>query len=118
MAVPNYCTNVDACAALRRLARPARAEGNQELVAKVDPAVVQVNVGKDSLGSGVVVDAEKGLIATNYHVIEHASEKEVSVSFPADKEKKSYPAEGFVGIMPGKDLALIRIKPGEGNFKP
>ncbi len=65
----------------------ARAEGDQEspsgmdpvvvkLLANVKPSVVQIQVrglvhddGDWWLGSGVVVDAEKGLIATNYHVI-------------------------------------------------
>jgi len=57
-----------------------------------------------------VLDAS-GLIATSYHVIEGA--KAATVVFPADKNKKSFNVEGFVGILPTKDLALIRIQPGD-----
>ena len=50
----------------------AWAQGSEQLVEKVKSSVVQVNIGKGSLGSGCVVDAEKGIIATNYHVIASA----------------------------------------------
>lgn len=83
-----------------------------QLVAQVDPSVVTVALSDRSLGSGFVVD-EKGLILTNYHVIEGA--KEASVVFP---DKTKFKVEGFIGILPKKDLALIRIEPGTKRLQP
>ena len=76
------------------------------LLAKVDPAIVRIN----DRGFGVVVDAATGLVATNYHVI--AGTKEAAVTFPADHDGKTYPVEGLLAKVPGKDLALIRITAG------
>lgn len=84
-----------------------------QLVAKVDPSVVMISIGNESLGSGFVIDPS-GVIATNYHVIEGA--KEASVIFPANKDKTSYKVEGFVAILPAKDFALIRIRSGDKPF--
>ena len=54
-------------------------------------------------------------MATNYHVIERA--KQLTVSFPADKDEKQYAVEGFVAVLPGKDLALIKIRPGDKKLQ-
>jgi len=82
------------------------------LIAKVKPSVVLIEVLEKGQrlgnGSGFVVDT-KGVIATNYHVIEGA--KELQVSFPADKDKRVFPVIGFLGVLPGKDMALIMIDP-------
>ncbi len=86
-----------------------RAQENQDLaqlVAQVDPSVVTIAISDKSLGSGFVVD-ERGLVLTNYHVIEGA--KEAAVIFP---DKSRFKVEGFVSIEPKKDLALLRIQPG------
>ncbi len=94
----------------------AWAQGGQDvsqIVAKVDPSVVMISVDKQTLGSGFVID-KSGLVATNYHVIEGA--KKATVTFPADKENKSYMVTGFLAIQPGKDLALIRIRSEENSF--
>jgi len=77
-----------------------------QLVAQVDPSVVTIAVSDQSLGSGFVVDRQ-GLILTNYHVIEGA--KEAVVIFP---DKTRFKVEGFLAILPKKDLALLRIQPG------
>jgi hypothetical protein len=76
-----------------------------QLVAQVDPSVVTIAVSERSLGSGFVVDAQ-GLVLTNYHVIEGA--KEATVIFP---DKTRVKVDGFVGILPKKDLAVLRIQP-------
>ena len=52
------------------------------LVTKVDPSVVTITLPNEREGSGFVVDA-KGLVVTNYHVIEGA--KHATVTF-ADKK--------------------------------
>ena len=83
-------------------------------IEKVKLSVVRIRIdhGSDAepgLGTGFVVDAARGLIATNYHVIDGA--KRATATLSLRKDKKEYPVEGFLAILPGKDLALIRIKP-------
>ncbi len=56
-----------------------------------------------SLGSGVVVDAEKGYVLTNYHVIARADEIAVGL-----KDGRSLAAK-LIGIDPDTDLAVIQI---------
>ena len=86
------------------------------LIAKVNPSVVQVRQ-EHSLGSGFVVSVDKGsaIIATNYHVVEGA--KQLTVFFPTDKDKRVYPADGYIAILPGKDLALLHVNLGNKNIK-
>ena len=57
-----------------------------------------------SLGSGVIIDPQKGYILTNYHVISGADEITVRLD-----DGKEYNAE-VVGKDPKTDLALIRTK--------
>ncbi len=56
-----------------------------------------------SLGSGVVVDSEKGYILTNNHVIEGADDISVTL-----KDGRSIEAE-LIGTDPDTDLAVIRV---------
>ncbi|MCP4048122.1 MAG: Do family serine endopeptidase [Gammaproteobacteria bacterium] len=56
-----------------------------------------------SLGSGVIVDADKGYVLTNYHVI--AGSDEVFVGL---KDGRSLEAE-LIGIDPDTDLAMVQI---------
>lgn len=58
-----------------------------------------------ALGSGFIIDKD-GLILTNYHVIEKASEIKVKLQ----ENAKEYDAK-VVGKDPKTDLALIRVKP-------
>ena len=62
---------------------------------------------KQSLGSGVIVDAAKGYILTNHHVIEGADEIMVTL-----RDQRQFTAE-LVGSDPEVDLALVRIKAGD-----
>jgi len=57
-----------------------------------------------SAGSGVVVDAEKGYVLTNDHVIRNANEITVTL-----RDKRSFKAE-IVGRDPEVDIALIKIE--------
>ena len=59
---------------------------------------------RQALGSGVIVDAEKGYILTNNHVIENADEISVTL-----KDKRRFDAK-VVGTDPKADLAVIKIK--------
>jgi serine protease DegQ len=59
---------------------------------------------ENSLGSGVIIDANKGLVLTNNHVVENADQVSVTLN-----DGRTLPAE-LVGTDPDTDVALIRIK--------
>lgn len=89
-----------------------------EAAAAVTPAVVYIKSvqknrsslddfwrmgqGGVSSGSGVIISSD-GYIVTNHHVIENASELEVTLN-----DKRTYEAE-IIGSDPSTDLALIKI---------
>jgi serine protease DegQ len=58
---------------------------------------------RQSLGSGVIVDAAAGLVLTNNHVVEGADELSVTLA-----DGRTLAGE-FVGADPDTDVALIRI---------
>ncbi|MGH8594309.1 MAG: trypsin-like peptidase domain-containing protein, partial [Gammaproteobacteria bacterium] len=60
-----------------------------------------------SLGSGVIVDAERGLVLTNAHVIANADQVTVILG-----DGRSYEAE-IIGKDPETDIAVVKI-PSEG----
>jgi Do/DeqQ family serine protease len=72
------------------------------LFRRMFPNVPQERINQ-SLGSGVIVDAAKGYILTNHHVIEGADEVSVTLS-----DGRTMQAE-FVGSDPDTDIALMRI---------
>ncbi len=57
-----------------------------------------------SLGSGVIVDAEQGLVVTNQHVIANASQVLVTLS-----DGREYEAN-IIGTDPEADIAVVQIK--------
>ena len=57
-----------------------------------------------SLGSGVIVDARKGWVITNNHVIEDADEITVTL-----RDQRSFKAK-LLGTDPAVDIALLQIK--------
>lgn len=61
------------------------------------------NPRPQSLGSGVVVDAENGYIVTNSHVIENASQ--IRVTFADGREANAE----LIGTDPQADVAVIKI---------
>jgi Do/DeqQ family serine protease len=60
-----------------------------------------------SLGSGVIVDAERGYILTNNHVIEGSTDISVTLH-----DGRSFSAE-MMGTDPDTDLAMIRVEADE-----
>jgi len=58
-----------------------------------------------ALGSGVIIDAKRGLILTNHHVVENADGVSVTLN-----DGRTVEAE-FLGSDPDTDVALIRIPP-------
>ena len=76
---------------------------NDPIFRRMFPNVPQEQINQ-SLGSGVIVDAARGLVLTNHHVIEGADEVSVTLS-----DGRTLPAQ-FVGSDPDTDVALMRIK--------
>jgi serine protease DegQ len=66
------------------------------------PSVPRERV-QQSLGSGVIVDAEQGLLLTNNHVIDGADDIQVTLA-----DGRTLSGE-FVGADPDTDVALVRI---------
>jgi Do/DeqQ family serine protease len=58
-----------------------------------------------SAGSGVVIDARRGFVITNHHVIEAAEEIVVTL-----KDRRELAAQ-LVGSDPGTDIALLKVAP-------
>jgi Do/DeqQ family serine protease len=63
----------------------------------------QPQQGELSAGSGVIVDAARGLVITNHHVVKDALEIVVGT-----KDRRVFKAQ-LVGSDPGTDIALLRI---------
>lgn len=59
-----------------------------------------------SAGSGVIVDADRGYILTNHHVVAGGDRIEVTL-----KDRRQLQAE-LVGSDPATDIALLRVRPG------
>jgi Do/DeqQ family serine protease len=76
---------------------------NDPIFRRLFPNVPQEQINQ-SLGSGVIVDAARGLVLTNHHVIEGADA--VSVTLSDGRTMKAQ----FVGSDPDTDVALMRIK--------
>ena len=74
-----------------------------DLIQFVEPAIVQINVS-GGVGSGFVIDA-KGIVATNYHVVEGA--KSATVLFRNGTKAR---VSGVLAASPGKDVAILQIE--------
>jgi S1-C subfamily serine protease len=86
---------------------PLTGSNIEAVVAKVRPAVVQINVVTASgqgLGSGVVID-RRGYIVTNHHVVDGAQRLQV-VLYDGTK----LPGQ-LVGADPTDDLAVVKVTP-------
>jgi serine protease Do/serine protease DegQ len=59
---------------------------------------------EQAAGSGVIVDAARGLILTNHHVIKDAEQAIVTL-----KDRRQFPAK-LVGADPGTDIAVLKIE--------
>ena len=67
---------------------------------------------EQSLGSGVIVDARRGLVLTNHHVIEGADEVTVTLH-----DGRVLEAE-FVGSDPDTDVAVMKVATGDLHAVP
>lgn len=82
------------------------------VLAEAAPAVVSIQVvgqrrsrwgGPESSGSGVIIDAAKGHVVTNHHVIQGA--RNITVTL---KDRREFEGE-VIGSDPGTDIALLKI---------
>jgi len=76
--------------------------GNDPFFRRMFPDLTQERIN-ESLGSGVIVDAQRGLVLTNHHVIEGADDVSVTLN-----DGRTLKAE-FVGSDRDTDVALMRI---------
>jgi serine protease DegQ len=76
--------------------------GNDPFFRRMFPELSQERINQ-SLGSGVIVDASRGLVLTNHHVIEGAEAVSVTLA-----DGTTVAAE-FVGSDPDTDVALMRV---------
>ncbi|MBX5455519.1 MAG: trypsin-like peptidase domain-containing protein [Thermogemmatispora sp.] len=83
-------------------------QAREAAIAKVQPAVVQINVstasGASGIGSGVIID-KRGYIVTNYHVVESAQQIEVVMA------DGTHLTAQVAGTDPADDLAVVKINP-------
>lgn len=77
-----------------------KASDQQELLRKVEPAVVVVQTDQGQ-GSGFFIAQD--LVVTNFHVIKGANVATVR------RNQQRYPVLGFLGAAPEKDLALLQV---------
>ena len=79
----------------------------EEVAAAATPKTVVVHVDGSSAGSGWVLDAERGLIVTNQHVVDGGDEVEIGVG-------DSVRTAELVSEAPCEDLAMLRVDDTEG----
>ena len=75
-----------------------------------DAPLAPPGMPRQSIGSGVIIDAEQGLVVTNHHVIQDADSIVVTLS-----DRHEYNAM-LVGSDAGTDVALLRIATGDANL--
>ena len=89
-----------------------RAADLADIVERVEPSVVRIDTDL-GIGSGVVVDAEKRWIVTNYHVIEGATT--AKVTFRGGKTAK---VNGYRSAYSTRDSALLEIEKPDDPLVP
>ncbi len=105
-------------AAIQPAPRSSVEEQNIEVYRKTNRAVVNVTTRamradlfgvahQEGAGSGVVVDAEKGYVLTNFHVVSDAVNDRTTLSLTL-ASGQSLPAN-LLGADPDNDVALLRI---------
>ena len=68
------------------------------------------NVPRQSIGSGVIIDGDEGLVVTNHHVVHGADTIVVTLS-----DRREFNAT-LVGSDAGTDVALLRVTADEAGF--
>ena len=63
---------------------------------------------RNSLGSGFIIDAEKGLILTNHHVVADADS--IAVVLSGENKKRDSIAAKVIAMDSDSDIAILKIK--------
>jgi Do/DeqQ family serine protease len=87
-----------------QLAKPISPLANDPVLGPLIPGQYRFDVGGGA-GSGVIIDAARGIVVTNHHVIERARSIKVIL-----RDRREYDAK-LVGADPATDIAVIRIAP-------
>lgn len=100
--------------AMASLSAPQPRMNSARVYREVSPAVVDVSadlrfLDETAEGTGFVIDARQGLVITNNHVIDGATDVTVTLAL----DGKSYPATVLGYDLPA-DVALLRIGPASG----
>jgi S1-C subfamily serine protease len=101
--------------AAKRTARPDPADqklSQADLIAKVKPSVVPL-AGSNGSGSGVVIDARRGLVLTNAHVTFGQQGMRARVGDDPGTET----AARLVAAAPCDDLAVVRLVDTPANLR-
>lgn len=77
----------------------------KDIVQQSTDAIVRIEAGGDKVGTGFILD-KSGLVATNLHVVAGSTEIKVKLH-----DNSQYQVMQIAGIDPGRDLAVLRIKP-------
>ncbi|GAA4050525.1 S1C family serine protease [Streptomyces shaanxiensis] len=91
-------------------ATDARADDPKEIFERVAPATVQVQAG-EGFGTGVVYDADNGLILTNAHVVAGQTALKVRIG-----DKEPVPVR-LMGSDPCEDLAVLKLQTPQEDLK-
>jgi len=87
-----------------QLAKPKSPLANDPVLGPLIPGQYRFDTGGGS-GSGVIIDAERGIVVTNHHVIERARAIKVTL-----RDRREFEAK-LVGADPATDIAVLRIAP-------
>jgi serine protease Do len=79
-----------------------------ELARRLDPSVVTVRVDDAGVGSGVIIDADRGLVVTNDHVVRGGTRVSVAPAGGGDAPAR------VLGRDRATDVALLQIEPVPG----
>src|SRR5688572_330180 len=75
-----------------------------------DAPLAPPNVPRQSIGSGVIIDGDAGLVVTNHHVVQNADSIIVTLS-----DRREFNAM-LVGSDAGTDVALLRVMADDAEF--
>ena len=75
-----------------------------------DAPLAPPNVPRQSIGSGVIIDGDEGLVVTNHHVVQGADSIVVTLS-----DRREFNAT-LVGSDAGTDVALLRVMTDDAAF--
>lgn len=79
----------------------------KDIAQRSSPAIVRIEAGPDKVGTGFILE-KGGVVATNLHVV--AGESAIKVKL---YDGTQYQVAQIAGLDPGRDLALLQIKPAK-----